>query len=153
VVDRHGIVDHGSSLRFREDKDSRACDPIIAVGTGLGRVRRTARYPTGVSSRSPVGLPPPSDPEPDRLRAPGCGVGAWIRLRIATSACSDSTIRRRLKTWAAQGIAERVHAAALAAYDQVIGLLLTDISTDGCITKAPCGGDKAGPSPVDRRKG
>ncbi len=23
---------------------------------------------------------------------------------------------------------------------------------DGCITKVPCGGDKAGPSPVDRRK-
>jgi hypothetical protein len=72
--------------------------------------------------------------------------------RIASSTCSDSTIRRRLKHWAALGIAERVHAAALAAYDQVIGLQLTDIPADGCITKAPCGGDKAGPSPVDRRK-
>jgi len=26
------------------------------------------------------------------------------------------------------------------------------VSVDGCITKVPCGGDKAGPSPVDRRK-
>lgn len=30
---------------------------------------------------------------------------------------------------------------------------MADLSVDGCITKAPCGGDKAGPSPVDRRKG
>jgi hypothetical protein len=41
----------------------------------------------------------------------------------------------------------------LAAYDRIIGLQLADIAADGCITKAPCGGDKAGPSPVDRRKG
>jgi len=41
---------------------------------------------------------------------------------------------------------------ALAAYDRIIGLELDELSVDGCITKAPCGGDKAGPSPVDRRK-
>ena len=73
--------------------------------------------------------------------------------RIATVGCSDSTIRRRLKDWSAAGTAERVHAITLAAYDRIIGLQLADIPTDGCITKAPCGGDKAGPSPVDRRKG
>jgi hypothetical protein len=73
--------------------------------------------------------------------------------RIATAACSDRTIRRRLKTWAKGGVAQRVHAIALAAYDLIIGLELEDLSVDGCITKAPCGGDKAGPSPVDRRKG
>jgi transposase len=73
--------------------------------------------------------------------------------RIATVGCSDSTIRRRLKLWSAAGVAERVHAVALAAYDRIIGLQLTDIAADGCITKAPCGGDKSGPYPVDRRKG
>lgn len=31
-------------------------------------------------------------------------------------------------------------------------LLLDDIAVDGCITKAPGGGECAGPSPVDRRK-
>ncbi|GAA0727839.1 hypothetical protein GCM10010199_40730 [Dactylosporangium roseum] len=72
--------------------------------------------------------------------------------RIATAGCSDCTIRRRLKAWAAAGVPERVHAVALAAYDRIIGLQLADITADGCITKAPCGGDKAGPSPVDRRK-
>ena len=67
--------------------------------------------------------------------------------------CSDRTIRRRLRQWAAWGLAEKLHAAVLRGYDLVIGLELADIAVDGCITKAPCGGQKAGPSPVDRRKG
>ena len=49
--------------------------------------------------------------------------------------------------------AEALHALALRAYDQIIGLELCDVAVDGCLTKAPCGGDRAGPSPVDRRKG
>src|SRR5437764_7688639 len=73
--------------------------------------------------------------------------------RIASPGCSDRTIRRRLKAWAALGIGEQVHALALRAYDQMIGLELGDVAVDGCITKAPCGGECAGPSPVDRRKG
>lgn len=73
--------------------------------------------------------------------------------RVASRGCSDRTIRRRLKEWAAAGTAERVHAVALRAYDLIIGLDLADVSVDGCITKAPCGGDRSGPSPVDRRKG
>jgi len=73
--------------------------------------------------------------------------------RVATVGCSDRTIRRRLKTWAAAGIAQQVHALALRACDQMIGLELGDVAVDGCITKAPCGGECAGPSPVDRRKG
>src|SRR5438477_8196740 len=73
--------------------------------------------------------------------------------RIATAGCSDRTIRRRLKAWAALGIGEQVHALALRAYDQMIGLELGEVAVDGCQTKAPCGGERAGPSPVDRRKG
>ena len=46
-----------------------------------------------------------------------------------------------------------MHALALAAYDQIIGLELADVAVDGCITKAAGGGECAGPSPVDRRKG
>jgi hypothetical protein len=44
-------------------------------------------------------------------------------------------------------------AAALPAYHQIIGLELGDVSVDGCLTKAPCGGDRAGPFPAGRRKG
>jgi hypothetical protein len=73
--------------------------------------------------------------------------------RIATAACSDRTIRRRLKDWASWGVAAELHALCLAAFDKMIGLRLGDVSADAAITKAPCGGEKAGPSPVDRRKG
>lgn len=73
--------------------------------------------------------------------------------RIATTRCSDRTIRRRLETWARLGLGQQIHALALEAYDRMIGLALHDVSVDGAITKAPCGGERAGPSPVDRRKG
>jgi hypothetical protein len=73
--------------------------------------------------------------------------------RIASPGCSDRTIRRRLAEWAELGLAEALHAAALRAYDQIIGLELGDVAVDGCLTKAPCGGERAGPSLVDRRKG
>jgi hypothetical protein len=73
--------------------------------------------------------------------------------RIATASCSDRTIRRRVRQWAEAGLGERVHAVALRADDLMIGLELADIGVDGCITTAPCGGDKAGPAPVDRRRG
>lgn len=45
-----------------------------------------------------------------------------------------------------------MQAVVLAAYDRMLGLELADIAVDGCITKAPCGGDVAGRSPVDRGK-
>ncbi len=72
--------------------------------------------------------------------------------RIASAGCSDGTIRRRLKEWAAAGVSEQVHALALQAYDRMIGLELDDLAVDGCVTKAPGGGEVAGRSPVDRGK-
>ncbi len=72
--------------------------------------------------------------------------------RIASSGCSDRTIRRRLREWAAAGLAEHVHSLALQAYEKMIGLDLDDLAVDGCITKAPSGGEAAGRSPVDRGK-
>lgn len=72
--------------------------------------------------------------------------------RIASSGCSDRTIRRRLQEWAAAGLAEHVHSLALQASEKMIGLDLDDLAVDGCITKAPGGGEAAGRSPVDRGK-
>ncbi|MBK3574963.1 IS5 family transposase [Streptomyces sp. MBT65] len=72
--------------------------------------------------------------------------------RITTPGCSDRTIRRRVRHWAQLGIAEQVYALTLEAYDRMIGLELAELSVDGCITKAPCGGEAAGRSPVDRSK-
>lgn len=73
--------------------------------------------------------------------------------RVASQRCSDRTIRRRLRLWAEAGLGEHLHELALDAYDRMIGLDLADVSADGAITKAPCGGDRAGRSPVDRGKG
>jgi transposase len=72
--------------------------------------------------------------------------------RIADRQCSDRTIRRRVKYWSQLGMAEQVHGLAVQAYDRMIGLQLHELSVDGCITKAPCGGERAGRSPVDRGK-
>lgn len=72
--------------------------------------------------------------------------------RVSSPGCSDRTIRRRVKLWAQMGITRNLHRIALEAYDRMIGLDLGEISVDGCITKAPSGGEKAGRSPVDRGK-
>ena len=47
---------------------------------------------------------------------------------------------------------DALRGVVLEAYDRFIGLELSDVAVDGCITKAPCGGEKAGKSPVDRGK-
>lgn len=71
---------------------------------------------------------------------------------IADSTCSATTIRDRRDEWIKAGVFSQLKQIALAAYDRVVGLLLEHIAVDGCITKAPGGGQVAGPSPVDRRK-
>jgi Transposase DDE domain. len=72
---------------------------------------------------------------------------------IADSSCSATTIRNRRDEWITLGVFERLKMIVLDAYDRMVGLLLEDISVDGCITKAPGGGEVAGRSPVDRGKG
>jgi hypothetical protein len=73
--------------------------------------------------------------------------------RIADAACSATTLRRRRDEWIRLGIFDRLRLACLDAYETMIGLDLADVAVDGCITKAPCGGECAGGSPVDRGKG
>ena len=73
--------------------------------------------------------------------------------RIGDATCSASTLRRRRDEWTRLGIWDLLHLAALDAYEKMIGLDLADVCVDGCITKAACGGDVAGRSPVDRAKG
>jgi hypothetical protein len=72
--------------------------------------------------------------------------------RIASPGCSDRTIRRRLREWAEAGVGQELLRLGLVAYDRMIGLDLDDLAVDGAITKAPCGGEVAGRSPVDRGK-
>ncbi len=77
----------------------------------------------------------------------GCGY-----RRIADATCSATTLRRRRDEWITLDLVDRLRCQVLAAYQHLFGLDLDHLVVDGCITKAPCGGEVAGPSPVDRRK-
>ncbi|MGH3501913.1 MAG: IS5 family transposase [Nocardioidaceae bacterium] len=72
--------------------------------------------------------------------------------KVADNACAATTIRDRRDEWIAAGAFEALEQLCLGAYDRIVGLGLDDLSVDGCIVKAPCGGEAAGPSPVDRGK-
>jgi transposase len=72
--------------------------------------------------------------------------------RIADGCCSATTLRRRRDEWIEAGVMTALRELALEAYDKVVGLQLSEVAVDCCITKAPCGGEKAGRNPVDRGK-
>ena len=72
--------------------------------------------------------------------------------KIADSTCSATTVRARRDEWIVAGVFKALEQLCLEAYDRIVGLDLANVTVDGCITKAPCGGQVAGPSPVDRRK-
>lgn len=72
--------------------------------------------------------------------------------RIADECCSATTLRRRRDEWIEAGVMATLRELALEAYDKLIGLQLSEVAVDCCITKAPCGGEKAGRNPVDRGK-
>ena len=72
--------------------------------------------------------------------------------KIADASCSATTIRDRRDEWIAAGLFEALEQLCREAYDRIVGLNLGDLIVDGCIVKAPCGGEAAGKSPVDRGK-
>ena len=72
--------------------------------------------------------------------------------RIADESCSATTLRERRDEWIELGVMGRLREIVLETYDRFIGLELQEVAIDCCITKAPCGGEKAGRNPVDRGK-
>jgi transposase len=72
--------------------------------------------------------------------------------RIADELCSATTLRDRRDEWIEIGAMDSLREIVLESYDRYIGLELSDVAVDCCITKAPCGGEKAGRNPVDRGK-
>ena len=77
------------------------------------------------------------------------GCAYW---RMVEEGCSASTLRPRRDEWIEEGVMDTLRGIVLEAYNRFIGLLLGELAVDCCITKAPCGGEKAGRSPVDRGK-
>ena len=77
------------------------------------------------------------------------GCAYW---RISDEECSATTLRRRRDEWIELGAMDTLERIVREAYDRIVGLELEEVAVDCCITKAPCGGEKAGRSPVDRVK-
>jgi transposase len=112
-------------------------------------------------------LPPPDDTHPlgcHNPRVPDrvCFRGLLIRLVTGSSwvdieammdfVVSDTTLRARRDAWIAAGVFDALFAEAVAAFDRIVGLDLSEVSIDGSTHKAPCGGEGTGKSPVDRGK-
>lgn len=71
--------------------------------------------------------------------------------KVADSTCSAATIRRRRDEWISADVFTALEQAALDAYDKIVGLGPENLCVDGCIVKAPCGGQAAGPSPRSKQ--
>lgn len=111
-------------------------------------------------------LPPrPPDTHPlgcHRPRIPDrdCFQGILIRLvtgcswDVAARLCtaSETTLRGRRTQWLEAGVFDKLVEEAIAAYDRIIGLDLSEVAVDGSLHKAPCGGEGTGPNPTDRAK-
>jgi len=65
---------------------------------------------------------------------------------------SETTLRRRRDEWVACGAYGRLVEEAIDGFDKLVGLDLSDVSLDGSLHKAPCGGEGTGPNPTDRGK-
>jgi hypothetical protein len=75
----------------------------------------------------------------------GC---AWVDAeRLLGRRVSDTTLRDRRDEWIAAGVFDRLADEAVAGYDRVIGLDLSECSVDGSQHKAPLGGEGNRPEP------
>ena len=72
--------------------------------------------------------------------------------RLCGNEVSDTTVRDRRTEWIDAGVFDAVAAEAIGGYDRIIGLDLSDVAVDGCLHKAPAGGEGTGPNPTDRGK-
>jgi transposase len=68
------------------------------------------------------------------------------------SGAGETTLRRRRDEWTAAGVFEQLRVEALAGYDRIIGIDMSEVAIDGSQHKAPFGGEGTGPNPTDRGK-
>lgn len=109
--------------------------------------------------------PPPVDGHPlgchrPRIADRVCFTGILYRLALGCSwvdagrmvGVGQATLRRRRDEWLAAGVFDAVAAEAIAAYDRICGLDLSEVAVDGSLHKAPCGGEGTGANPTDRAR-
>ena len=78
--------------------------------------------------------------------------GCQWKALDATRFCAGSTAHDRFQEWVEAGVFLKFWEAGLLEYDFFEGLDWDWLSLDGCMTKAPFGGKKAGKNPTDRGK-
>ena len=91
---------------------------------------------------------------PDRV----CFRGILIRLvtgcsweiaeQLMDGAVSDTTLRARRDEWVEAGVFDSLVEVAIAGYDRLIALDLTEVSVDGSQHKAPSGGEGTAKEPL-----
>jgi transposase len=126
--------------------EPRVIDAVFAAIEGLLPARPVDDHPLGCHR--------------PRIADRVCFTGMLLRLvtgcswRVAARfvAASATTLRRRRDEWVAAGVFERLVEEAICAYDRICGLDLSEVSIDGSLHKAPCGGEGTGPNPTDRGK-
>jgi transposase len=108
------------------------------------------------NERHPLGCHRPRKSDRDCFRvmmirlSTGC---SWEDAEQMTDrVVSDTTARQRRDEWVQAGVFDAIAHEALAGYDKLIGLDLSDVAIDGSTHKAPGGGEGTGKSPVDRGK-
>lgn len=110
--------------------------------------------PARPPDRHPLGCHRP------RIADRACFAGILLRLVTGCSwrtagrlgSVGATTLRGRRTDWLRAGVFERLVGEAIAAYDRIIGLDLSEVALDGSLHKAPCGGEGTGPNPTDRAK-
>ena len=78
----------------------------------------------------------------------GCSWDVAARLTPA----GETTLRNRRTEWLKAGVFNKLVEEAIAGYDKIIGLDLSEVAVDGSLHKAPYGGEGTGPNPTDRAK-
>jgi len=71
---------------------------------------------------------------------------------LPRSVGAPSTVYDRFREWQQAGVFETLWQQGLCQYDRKRGIEWKWQSVDGCMTKAPLGGQAVGPNPTDRAK-
>jgi transposase len=123
--------------------DPRVVDVVWSAVESLLPPRPPDRHPLGCHRR--------------RIADRDCFVGILFRL---VTGCSwdvagrlgkggETTLRNRRDEWVRAGVFAHLAEEAVAAYDRIVGLDLTEVALDASQHKAPCGGD-TGPNCTDK---
>jgi len=121
--------------------EPRVIDAVFAAVEGLLPPRPVDEHPLGCHR--------------PRIDDKVCFTGIVYRLALGCSwvdagrlvGIGQATLRRRRDEWIEAGVFDALANEAIAGYDRIRGLDLSEVSVDGSLHKAPCGGEAPAPTP------